>query len=132
MPNGYPAGSLHRKTLEDLLGRPLLPGYETHHKCETKACIEPTHLEEKEMRAHRREHLLAHPRGQRTGPTNPAWRHRIAQAITVLTMEQAAEIQRRLANGERGYKLAEEFGVAPSTISNVKYGRGLYAEEVLP
>lgn len=127
MPNGYPTGQKHRKVLEQKLGRSLLPGHETHHKCENPGCIEPEHLEEIEMREHRRMHLLEKPRGQRTGPTTEEWRHSIAKAISVLTEEQAVVIRSRLAIGEKGCDLAAEYGVAASTISNIKYGRGLYA-----
>lgn len=56
--NGYPSGSKHRKVLEAKLGRKLHHGCEAHHVCEHQWCIEPTHLEEKEMVAHRRAHSL--------------------------------------------------------------------------
>ena len=37
---------LHRLFLERKLGRPLLPGMDTRHKCRLRACFNPDHLEE--------------------------------------------------------------------------------------
>lgn len=158
MPNGYPTAQRHRKALEAKLGRPLRDGYETHHRCENPGCIEPEHLEEREMREHRREHLLAHPRGQRTGPTTEEWRQRISDSLRgrplsaahraalsagqqartdqrnrKLTDDQIREIRARLLDGPRGTAavLAKEFGVSNSTIANVKYGRKKVYEGVV-
>lgn len=143
MPNGYPNAQLHRRVLEEKLGRLLLPGHETHHLCENRSCIEPEHLEEKEMRAHRREHLLEKPRGQRTGPTTPEWCENISLALrgrslslehraalsrgqrartdrrTKLTEDQEMQIRHRVSYGEKYRDLAIEFGVATGTITNV-------------
>lgn len=48
--------------------------------------------------------------------------HRRFDGITKLSKEQAKEIKDRLFNGEIQMKLAAEFGVDQSTISNVKRG----------
>ena len=40
-----------------------------------------------------------------------------------LTNDQAKEIRRRRANGERGIDLAAEFGVSPPTISEIALGK---------
>lgn len=45
--------------------------------------------------------------------------------------ERVEEIQRRLAAGERGCDLAEEFGVSPSSISLIGHGK-LYADPERP
>lgn len=36
----------HRVSLEDKLGRPLLPGMKARHTCDVRRCIEPDHLVE--------------------------------------------------------------------------------------
>jgi hypothetical protein len=46
-----------------------------------------------------------------------------------LTWEQAAQIKKRLAEGTRGVRLAEEFGVSEYVISNIKRGRTWRVEE---
>lgn len=44
-------------------------------------------------------------------------------SLAILNEEKVAEIKRRLINGDSLEELAEEYGVSPVTIKNIKYGR---------
>lgn len=68
--------------------------------CPHRACVNPSHLA-----------IATHAANCRRG------------ANSKLNYDQAAEIRRRRANGERGVDLAAEFGVRPSTISWIFTGK---------
>lgn len=48
---------VHRFMFALYHGRPVRPGYDVHHTCETKACANPTHLEEVPAPEHRQWNL---------------------------------------------------------------------------
>lgn len=50
-------------------------------------------------------------------------RHKISQNVSKLTAEQAQEVRKLLAQGEKQYVVAQRFGVHKSTISNIKRGK---------
>jgi hypothetical protein len=76
------------------------------HACDNRACVRIEHLFEG-TRPDNTADMLAKGRG-----TQPR-----------LTRDQIAEVELRLARGERGYRLAEEFAVSPTTISSIKRGK---------
>jgi hypothetical protein len=43
--HGYPSGKEHRRAWEEFHGQHLERGVVLRHRCDTPACIEPTHLE---------------------------------------------------------------------------------------
>lgn len=71
------------------------------HLCRVKACVNPEHLE-----------VVSNAVNTRRGTS------------TRLTEDDVREIKRRLAVGKQGIgrQLANEFGVSPVTISNIKHG----------
>ncbi len=93
----------HRYVYFKLVG-PVEEGMELNHLCGTRHCINPEHLE-----------VTTHRGNVRHGRR------------TVLTPELVAEIRRRYAEaGGRygtGRRLADEYGVAPTTISAVVTGK---------
>lgn len=82
------------------------------HKCDCPPCVEPTHLlagttadNVRDMLERRRQ-----PRGEQ-------------HASAKLTIDKVRVIKRRLAEGQSMNKLAHEFGISQTTISNIKHGR---------
>lgn len=71
----------------------------------------------------RRERMSAMGCGNLGKPKSEAHRQNIARGKAFLSEEQVRRVKRRLAAGERLRPLAEEFGVHPSTISNIRRGR---------
>ena len=76
------------------------------HKCDNSLCVRPDHLflgtQKDNIRDMRAKGRLCVPDASK------------------LTMEQVKEIRQRLANGEKQYKIAKDYGVWPSTISDIK------------
>jgi hypothetical protein len=96
----------HGLTLDDIKGQII------RHKCDTPACIEPTHLltgtNEDNVRDKMQRNRQA--RGQ-------------AVASAVLTIDKVRDIKSRLASGQSQTSVALEFGVAQPTVSCIKTGR---------
>lgn len=81
------------------------------HKCDVKLCCNPDHLF---VGTHMDNIMDAMSKGitlrnERVGTSK-------------LTSKEVADIKRRLNNGAIGRRLAEEYGVCPSTISNIRHG----------
>ncbi len=76
------------------------------HLCENPLCYEPTHL--------------------RLGTQSENMRHWLENSGSGahrLTIEQVAQIKRRLLDGERVAHLAREFGCSPPNVSAIKAGK---------
>lgn len=90
----------HRVYFEEAHGE-IPEGQEVHHTCENRICVNPEHLEVLTAKAHGR-------KGSRA-KLNPL---------------QIQEIRRRdLSRRVRTIDLADEFGVTPQTIRDIKNGR---------
>lgn len=81
----------HRASYELHVG-PIPPDHDVHHRCEQRDCINPAHLEAKPHREH---------------------------AATKLTAEDAREIRRVVAAGERARATAEAFGVSERLVNKI-------------
>lgn len=87
---------------------PIPKGLCVLHHCDVRNCVRPDHL----FTGTRRDNTQDMIRKGRRGSCG-----------TKLTPNQVREIQERVANGETQMSLAEEFGVAQTTISHIKCGR---------
>lgn len=94
---------VHRWVVEQVDG-PLAPEVEVRHKCNNPPCF-------------LYDHLIAgtHADNMRDGSEARSW-HK-------LSLEQVAEIRRRVADGEAKMALAREFGVGWRTISRAVSGK---------
>lgn len=95
----------HGLTMDDIKGIVI------RHRCDTPACIEPTHLipgthlDNKRDSVRRRRHVY----GAR-------------QPLAKLTDMKVREIKRRLKLGQTQKSIAAEFGVGPTAIGNINVG----------
>jgi hypothetical protein len=80
-----------------------------NHTCHDKTCWNPHHVYEGSQKQNMGDMVDA---GRNVMPKNAR-----------LTFEQADEIRARFAGGARGVALAAEYGVLPSTISNIVQNR---------
>lgn len=97
--NGSPGVGAHLAAWQEKNG--LIPeGYELHHKCQKKACVNLEHLELIRVSKHRQMHVL--------GSRNPGAK---------LTEETAVYAMARLLAGEKQSDVAKAFGVTQPAIS---------------
>lgn len=96
----------HGLTLADI------EGVHIRHACDVRNCINPYHLEPgtNADNMHDRDMRGRQARGERHG-------------CAELTDEQAKVIKKRLKDGVPGWILALQFGVTPTTISEIKHGK---------
>lgn len=85
------------------------------HTCDTPACVNVEHLWEGTVADNNADRAAKGRSAPCGGADNPA---------AVLTEQRVSEIRRRLAGAGRGMgrQLAWEYGVSPSTITNIKLG----------
>jgi len=89
----------HVATYEAQYG-PIPDGYEVHHECGNKACVNPHHLELKSKSAHTAHHMIGN-----------------GHASAKLTEETATYAMARLLAGEPQQAVAVAFGVSQSNIN---------------
>lgn len=88
----------HRVYYERYVG-PIPAGLQIDHLCRNTGCCNPNHLD-----------AVTSAENVRRSPR------------VKLDMRKAIEIRQRLATGEKGVRLAEEFGVTPQMICRIKKG----------
>ncbi|MFF4900425.1 hypothetical protein [Streptomyces sp. NPDC001068] len=121
---GYPQVSMgnkrvrvHRLMLEQALGRPIGPGLEACHTCDTPACCEPSHLFEGTSAANQ---------GDKVAKSRQAWGTQVNTAK--LTPDQVKAIREAYRSGARypsphsSRSLGEQYGVHHSTIREAANG----------
>ena len=100
----------HRLAYEWWVG-PIPDGLFVCHRCDNRACVNPNHLflgtQEDNLRD-----------AAQKGRTSRGERHHSA----VLTDEKVREIRARSAAGESYARIAQEYGVAETTVSRVARG----------
>lgn len=112
---GVRAGNVvdaHRISLQIALGRPLLPGENSCHKCDSPPCCNPAHLfagsgADNMQDCARKGRTL---RGERS-------------KSSVLVSGQVLEIRARAKAGEEQKRLAAEFGVSRATVCMIVSGK---------
>lgn len=107
--DNYRSKSAHRVSYE-LHHGPVPDGAVVCHKCDVKACVNPSHLY---AGTHKENYADARNRGRlrpRRGETNPRAK---------LTREQVLEIR---ASSEMGTELARRFGLSKSTVCQIRKG----------
>ena len=112
---------LHRWVIEQVDG-PIEPGLVVMHLCDNPPCFRYDHL---------RVGTVAENNADRDakgrsymGTPNPHWLRKVGEqhSHAKLTWAQVRDIRARLDLGEVGRRLAEEYGVSPATITNIKKG----------
>jgi hypothetical protein len=76
------------------------------HACDNKVCVNPDHLTLGTQQQNIRDAVLVG-----------------ALAHQLLMPDDVREIRTRLSSGAKGIDLASEYGVTPSTISDIKRGK---------
>jgi hypothetical protein len=105
----------HGLTMKDIEGVVI------RHKCDTPACIEPTHLIPGTQQDNIRDMIQRGRRKQHYGPKSTTHiRRGEAHPQAKLTADQVRTIRQRLAHGQAPTLLAKEFKVGRSTIGRIK------------
>lgn len=107
----------HRYALSLKLGRPVKLGMLACHTCHNRKCCNPNHLYEG---TYKNNYDDAVQRG--TMIMDRRYRRGDSVPSAVLTNEKVAEIVCRLEGGDAISSIAKDFGVARTTISNIKHG----------
>ena len=108
--NGQPTRSNRASWL--LHKGPIPDGLVVCHECDTPLCVNPAHLFLGTHNDNNQDKVI---KGRQTCGE--------AVANSILNADQVEEIRSELARGEKGRRLAERYGVSPSTVSAIKAGR---------
>jgi HNH endonuclease len=109
----------HRVALEEKLGRPLRPGYESCHRCDNPPCVQPEHLYEGTHAENMRD---MSQRGRSPGWPAAAQARGVAASVALRSVapNRREEIRRRYsAGGISQIALAREYGISQQTVSNI-------------
>lgn len=94
---------------------PIPDGMHVLHKCDVPCCVNPDHLMLGTNADNINDRLSKNrPKTGVRGESNH---------LSKLTAQQAKEIHRRLVSGERGTKIAAEFGISTGAVYAIKHGR---------
>lgn len=104
------ATKAHIASCEMAHGPKPTPEHEAAHSCNNRACFNPRHLRWA-TRAENLADMIEHGTARRGEKSS----------FAVLTEQEVIEIRRRADAGARTSDLAQEFGVTPSAISNVRH-----------
>jgi hypothetical protein len=94
------AGRPHRLMYIAMVG-PIPLEHDLHHICRNRLCINPAHMEPRERRRHRAEHQ---------------------REDSPITGEQVVELRRQAATGVPLVRLAEQYGMHPSSVKDIVWG----------
>lgn len=115
---------LHVHTWEQTHGRNRPDGYEIHHKCENKRCIEPTHL----VALTKSDHVRLHKAGKRKVSLEVAERIR-AEHASLPRAERRPRKERTLKSPEGGrlapgaqVALAAKYGITVNYLKTILRG----------
>lgn len=103
----------HRYSYEQHVG-PIPSGLQVCHRCDNPSCVNPEHLFLGTQRDNMQDMYRKGRQGTFKGGLN---------GKAVLTDSLAYQIYTRAKAGEGSSALAREFGVTPSTVSDIKHGR---------
>jgi len=78
---GYFIGAAHRWSYEKFVG-PIPEGFDVHHKCEFKLCVNPTHLEALSPSDHMRLHARHRAQLRKYWLTAYLWVYAASQLLT--------------------------------------------------
>lgn len=113
---GRPPVRAHRVSWVLHYGR-IPDGLHVLHKCDNPKCVRPTHLFLGTALVNAQDRK-AKGRGKAVGPGKGEAHH-----SAKLTGQDVLDIRKRLAAGESGKELAKEYGIAGSTVSNLRTGK---------
>jgi hypothetical protein len=92
---------------------PIPDGIQVNHKCRNRCCINPGHLYLGTQKENMQDMYEAGRANRASGEAN---------GNNVLSVAAVVEIKLLIKAGEKGYKIAAKYGVAPTTISAIKNG----------
>lgn len=92
---------------------PIPPGMWVLHRCDNALCVNPDHLYLGDCKQNNSDTRI---RGRHFTP----WKGSTAKRK--LSLEQLSQIVLRLSQGEPATIISKEYGVAPSTIKNIRHG----------
>lgn len=120
--NGSRVVSAHQAAY--LIGKgPITSGLHVLHTCDNDRCVNPSHLYLGTHRDNMLDRKVRHRSWRGPGALNPSAK---------LDETKAGEIKGLLKRGQPVARLAEQFGVSPTTIYRIRHGRRWCGPPVLP
>lgn len=124
--HGYGAFYLHGKSLKAhrvsyIIHHGKIPAGEVVlHDCDRSECVNPDHLKTGTQSQNLRDCFKRKRHSSFTHPEKHVWGEKVSWAK--LTNAQVLSIRQLLADGMTQAAIARQFGVAPATIRNIKFG----------